>query len=98
MSTTSTLLLNGTPFTLPRRLLFTQCELFETEPGLLSKPYKVKSASSPEAFQLFLDLLQGTEIEVTEPTCQALSSLSQEFGFAELSEKVAAFRASTAFS
>jgi uncharacterized coiled-coil protein SlyX len=98
MSTTSTLLLNGTPFTVSRKLLFTQCELFETDPGLLSTPYRVKSASSPEAFQQFLDFLQGKDVEVTPPTYEALSSLSQEFGFAALSQKVAEFRASPAFS
>jgi uncharacterized coiled-coil protein SlyX len=58
----------------------------------------VKSASSPEAFQLFLELLQGKAIDITQPTYKSLSSLSQEFGFAELSEKVAEFRGSPAFS
>jgi hypothetical protein len=97
MSTTSTLLLNGTPFTLSRRLLFTKCELFENDPGLLSTPYMVNSASSPEAFQQFLDFLQGKDVKVTRPTYEALSSLSQEFGFVALSQKVAEFRASPAF-
>jgi hypothetical protein len=72
--------------------------MFETEPGLLSKPYRVKSSSSPEAFQLFLDSLQGKDVEVTQPTYQALSSLSQEFGFGGLSQKLAEFRTSPAFS
>jgi rubrerythrin len=98
MTVTSTLLLNETPFTLPRKLLFTQCELFETDPSLLSTPYRVKSSSSLEAFQQFLDFIQGKDVEVTQATCDALSSLSHEFGSVALSTKVAEFRASLAFS
>jgi predicted nucleic acid-binding Zn-ribbon protein len=73
----------------------THCDRFADDSRLLASPYRVASPVSVEAFLLFLEAINGTEIQATHQNISELSQLCEEFGFTRLSTKLATFRAAT---
>jgi hypothetical protein len=70
------------------------CDRFsDIKPGT---PYEVTSSVPAAIFQLFLEAIEGKDVEVTPTNVAGLGNLSREFGFWRLSAKVADYRV-TAF-
>jgi small GTP-binding protein len=63
-----------------RRALIT-CGLFENDPTLLASPYQVRSSVSLNALRTFLDLVQGSEIELPTAIMSDIAALCSEFDF-----------------
>jgi hypothetical protein len=87
----SQLVLNGTTFSVGTRLLVLNCNLFESNPGLLGAPYLLRSRVSTSSFQLFLSALDGESITISESNQSDLTDLCDEFGYSGLSDQLAAF-------
>jgi chaperonin cofactor prefoldin len=74
-----TLLLKGEAFQFPGLVLRQSCTAFQM--NSCPQKYRVTSEVSPEVFRMFLSVLKGTEIEVTNLNFPGLSALCSEFGF-----------------
>jgi uncharacterized small protein (DUF1192 family) len=85
------IVLNGSTFSVGKRLLVVACDLFENRPGLLESPYQIRSRVSTASFQLFLSAIESKPITVTESNHADLAALSNEFGFSGLAEQLSAF-------
>jgi hypothetical protein len=81
----------GTKMLLPRRLLWSNCELFDCDPTLLASPYTVRSRVPRDVFDLFIESLRGIEPTITAQNATPLSQLCQEFGCPALAAKVSDF-------
>jgi hypothetical protein len=87
----ATLVLGDASLTLAGVPLFTNCKLFGNNLTLAASPYLVNSSVGLEVFQLFLEAVEGKEIQITKQNVADLSQLCTEFGFESLSKKISAF-------
>jgi hypothetical protein len=90
----SQLTLNGSSFSISKRQLIMQCDLFKKNPSLLEIPYSVRSYVSTSSLEAFLSAIDDNQIEVGSSNCGDLSALSGEFGFSGLQEILSAFQSS----
>jgi hypothetical protein len=66
-------------------LFFQLCDRFPSD--VPEAPYPVQSKVSSEAFNVFVEALNGNDIKVTEDTAAGLSELAKEFGLSKLKKK-----------
>jgi hypothetical protein len=71
--------------------LFSNCMLFRNNVALAASPYRVNSSVELEVFQLFLEAVEGKEIQIAKQNVADLLQLCAEFGFEGLSRKISAF-------
>jgi hypothetical protein len=79
----------GEQFTVNSLKLLTNCPKFK---NLKLLPYRVQSAVSEEAFQVFVSALGGSDLAITTENMNDLVLLCEEFGFAALRSKILAFQ------
>jgi uncharacterized coiled-coil protein SlyX len=91
----ATILVGSTPFSVPVRPLFANCDEFAKNASLVRRPYRVRSAVSVEDFQLFLDALEDRPVHITNDHFPALSLLANEFGFSGLVTRLSDYQALT---
>jgi hypothetical protein len=72
---TSDLVHEGRTFSVLKRQLVANCELFEDDPRLLATPYAVRFRVSAADFQLFVQAIQGADPELTHENAPALKLL-----------------------
>jgi hypothetical protein len=72
--------------------MLAKCNLFRNNPKLAAVPHPLQSSVSLAAFRDFVSALTGNEIEITSHNLPALSQLSQEFGFDDLSRQILEFQ------
>jgi hypothetical protein len=89
----STLLLGVTAFTVARRALILNCDLFEANPGLASAPYRIQSPVPESAVRLLIDAIEGRAITIDASNADFLSMLSEEFGYRALTSTVTSVQA-----
>jgi hypothetical protein len=65
--------------------------------GGLPSHYRVQWQVPVRLFQLFLEAVNGNDIQITSENSSGLSQLCEEFGFGSLSSKLSAFRACPSF-
>jgi uncharacterized coiled-coil protein SlyX len=87
----ATLVLGDASLTVASVSLVTNCSLFGNNLTLAASPYNVKSSVALEVFQLFLESVEGKDIQITKQNASDLSRLCTEFGFESLSRKLSAF-------
>jgi hypothetical protein len=86
------LILDGESYKAHALSLRQSCDLFSDAKA--GAPYQVASSVPGSIFQVFLDALDGKEVEVTAANVGGLAQLSREFGFWRLSAKVSDYRVS----
>jgi hypothetical protein len=59
--------------------------------ALAVSSYKVNSSVALEIFRLFLEAVEGKEIQIMEQNVADLSQVCTEFGFESLSRRISAF-------
>jgi uncharacterized coiled-coil protein SlyX len=87
----ATLLLGDASHAVAELPLVTNCILFRNNLTLAASPYRVNSSVRLEVFRLFLEAVEGKEIQITKQNVADLSQLCTEFGFESLSRKISAF-------
>jgi hypothetical protein len=87
----ATLLLGDASYAVAGLPLFTNCTLFRNNLALAASPYRVNSLVALEVFRLFLEAVEGKEIQITKQNVAKLSQLCTEFGFENLSRKISVF-------
>jgi hypothetical protein len=84
-----------TRFSVDKVVLFSKLGLFSSNPSLLSLlDSDIRSSVSFSAFSGFVEALSSSEFVITEANCAGLTLLSEEFGFAALSDACKKFSAS----
>jgi hypothetical protein len=78
--------------------LITKCRQFIANPSLILAPSHITSATSFDAFQAFVETLEGHAAYVTDGNYTGLSRLCQEFGFEGLNAQRSAFHPSAGFA
>jgi hypothetical protein len=86
------LVLDGETFSTHSLALRQSCEKFADGPP--SIPYQVSSSIPQHIFRLFLEAVNGREVEITGDNVNGLSQLAREFGFLRLLTKLSDFRLS----
>jgi hypothetical protein len=86
----SDLVHEGGTFSVFKRQLIVNCELFEDDLTLLATRYPVRSSVSAAHFQLFENALEGSDPELTHENAPDLKLLCDEFKFSELGRKIEA--------
>jgi hypothetical protein len=66
-----------------------KCSLFQIQPALVNSPYTFKSHVRVDIFTQFVSALKGEAIDIKPDHIPGLSTLCDEFGFTELSERLA---------
>jgi uncharacterized coiled-coil protein SlyX len=92
-----TLILGRATFSVGRRLLVGNCDLFGNNPLLTTSPYSVKSPVPLDVFREFIEAIEDKAVDVTNQNVSGLSQLCNEFGFQRLLSKISSFRASPEF-
>jgi uncharacterized protein YukE len=89
--TAAELIFEGQTFQIARRSLIKTCELFVENPNLLSTRYRIRSRVSEAHFRLFLAAIEGATTEIGMENAMDLESLSTEFQFIKLGQRVGEF-------
>jgi hypothetical protein len=87
---TVTLVVGEAAFPVSRQSLRQACDLFAS--GSAPSPYRVQSPIPFSIFSLFLEAVNGRDIQITNEKVSDLSQLCDEFGFRSLFSKLSAFR------
>jgi hypothetical protein len=96
MATVTLLHLEET-LTIPTLQATTKFSLFQTNPTLLTSPYRLQSPVSLSIFRDFLSTLAGNPIKITDTNFTALHQLCKEFGSSELAAQLSDFLPSMDF-
>jgi hypothetical protein len=88
--TTTELIIGTQRLSVSRRNLMIR-KLFQDDPILLTIPDGVRCRPSPEAFQLFVEAVEGRHIKWTNSTACGVLKLGSEFQLAEVTEQVSHF-------
>lgn len=81
--------LNGEPISVSMASLVVHCRLFQTKPGLLSKPYRVESSASLDSLRVFI----GAMPEISDANVQNLSPICDEFKCIQLGKTIGDWQA-----
>jgi predicted nucleic acid-binding Zn-ribbon protein len=87
------LVLDGQTFTVQRRTLVYNCELFADNPVLQTQPYAVQARVSPDSFRIFVNAIGTSEAEITDSNAKDLRLLCDEFKFTTLLQEVTEWQA-----
>jgi hypothetical protein len=88
---TTNLIYEGWTFSVLRRVLIANCDIFEDDPTLLTRPYTVKWRVSAVHFYLFIKALEGSDPVLTHESAAALRLLCNEFKFVRFGSQVQTF-------
>jgi len=87
------LIFGGKTFKIQRIPLISQCQSFLSDPSLLTRAYHIRSSVNSDNLRLFISAIEGVTPAIQTDNVSDLALLCEEFGFATLADKVAAFRA-----
>jgi methyl-accepting chemotaxis protein len=88
----TSLVFHGETVHVRRDKLVQKCRLFRDSQLLLSKPYQVRSSAPGDVFRLFASAIDDVFPNLTNGNIIDFEALCDEFGFGELSVKLAEFR------